>query len=172
MGRIDHAVAGHGYLSVPMLWAAMTWDGMPFGLPPADRIALLVLDLVGLLAGIGLLLRVGQLLRRRRAFISMVEAWVLALAVAAAIVYASGNGDQGPSSLTFLYSLPVYPYGIPEIYINVIARPPYPSPLREPLLWAYLALPVWSLSLVLRLLCRYRASAIAAERDAAQGAPS
>jgi hypothetical protein len=102
----------------------------------------------------------------------MAEAWVLALAVVAAILNASGSGDAGPSSLTFLYSLPVYPYGIPGLYIDVIARPPYPSPLREPLLWAYLALSVWSLSLVLRLLYHYRASAIAAERDAAQGAPS
>ena len=123
------------------------------------------MQLGGWLGSFLLLLRVAQLFRRQKRGLARVEAWLLALAVPALALWASDAMDNGPSSLTAMWDLPVYPFGATVAYhaIRASFAYDYTSMLvlewDQFLVWPYLVVPVWALSLFLRLLHAYRSSA-------------
>lgn len=160
------------YALTPFVWAWVTWHhdpwwriGYPMGLPVA------ILEWAGIAGGVGLFARVSQLMRRRRAWAATVEAWLLAIVVPGAVLYASGVVDAGPSSLTMMFDLPVYAYGMPVLYERFIFRS-FPTHLDELVVWVYLVLPLWSAWLLLRLAWRYRGTSTAPPREPAPLAPS
>ena len=154
------------YLLLPFLWAWATWRYHPGRqwLPVPYAWPELFLQLCGWLGSFFLLLRVAQLFGRQKWRVSRAEAWLLALAVPALALWASDAMDNGPSSLTAMWDLPVYPFGavVAHHAIRDSFAYDYSSLLVLEwdglLVWPHLVLPVWALSLFLRLLLAYRAS--------------
>ena len=155
------------YLMLPFLWAWATWpyhSGRQW-MPPGLVLPALLLLLCGWVGSFFLLLRLAQLFRRQKWRVSRVEAWLLAPAVPALALWASDAMDNGPSSLTAMWDLPVYPFGavVAHHAIGDSFEYDYTSMLvlewDQFLVWPYLVVPVWALSLFLRLLLAYRALA-------------
>ena len=161
-------------LLVPFCWAWATWnDEYVYGAP---GLVLMCLHFCGLAGGAALLVRVGQLVRRVGRRVAFVESLLLALAVPASVFYALSVGNRGPSSLAMMCDLPVYPFGIPWVFEAVIDVLSPPTSWSEPAVWVYLILPLWSLSLLVRLIIAYRPSALRPEaargrRSAASWSP-
>ena len=155
------------YLPVPFLWAWATWGRSAWYrfVPDPYGVLLLFMFLCGLVGGFVLLFRVGQLLHRMGARFPMAEAGILALGLPLAVLFVANEVDGGPSSLTLMWELPVYPYGSPVVYQDVPAWFTPPSDLLdEPILWVLLVIPLWSASLVVRLLVVYRPGRCAVRR--------
>lgn len=160
------------YALTPLVWAAVTWRHDPWWSAPYPLgLPLELLEFAGTAAGAGLLVRASQLMRRRKATLAAVEAWLLAVAVPGSVLYAEGAVDAGPSSLSMMFDLPVYPYGMPVVYTDIVL-PSLPEGLREWVIWAYLILPLWSAWLLVRLAMRYRPRALAPQGEPQPRTPS
>jgi hypothetical protein len=139
---------------IPFAWAT---DPSEYKRGP---IALLLLAMLlgGLAGGFALLIRIGQLLRRTGAWVSMGAAWVAAGGLVALIFFVAGDSPEDPSSLSLMFGLPLYPYGPPWVY-QYFSRWEQFDP-AEPLVWVFLALPLLGVSLMLRLAWAYRPASL------------
>jgi hypothetical protein len=145
---------GSIYLVLPFAWAWATWDDMYVRGVRAS--ALLALAFVGWASAFLLLVRLGLVVRQlRRRWAPLVEAWILAVLVPCVATFAALLERRGGStSLSLMFGLPAFPYGVPSLFQGVLRwLPRFRSDWAELLTWALLVgVPLWSLSLMLRVL--------------------
>jgi hypothetical protein len=140
-------------LLMPFAWALVTWRDWDRAY--TNRSDLVPFVFAALAGGFFLLVHVGLLawrlrVRRLRAF-AVAEACALALLVPASGMLAwIGTRDDNSTSLSMMFELPAFPYGAPAVLQWVVRSPLWRS--NDPLRWAFLAVPLWSLSLIIRLL--------------------
>lgn len=144
------------YLLIPLAWVAATWaHHHPAG---ARREVLMALQWAGLAGMALLMLRVVQLLNRRRAFFAAVSAFVVAIAIPCTAFFISlghiGSVEPDPSSLGMMLRVCTFPIGIPEFTVLawwVLIRGRLDLPV------AYLAIaPAWTVLLAAYLIWLYR----------------
>jgi hypothetical protein len=110
------------YLLLPFAWAWGTWETQYPEFP--RMVPFLVLLFCGLAVGIAAFWRVGQLLRRRGAWLFALLAYVTAFAVLfgalAVISPGFGFGRDDPSSLGLMAGIIHYPFGSPDVLFEVM----------------------------------------------------
>jgi hypothetical protein len=149
------------YMLVPFCWAWPTWDTQyPRG---ARLIPFLALLIAGLLSAFALLWRVGQILRRREAWLLALLARLLAVAVTLGsfLLLTPGYqfGRDDPSSLGLMLSLPSYPFGSPELLFDIISELAR-GRFANYWLWVFLAPLMLTIMLFARIWFAYRPSVI------------
>jgi hypothetical protein len=150
------------YLLLPFAWAWATWDTQ---YPEFPRlIPHLVLLLGGLLVAFALFWRVGQLLRRRGAWLLALLARLLAVAVPLGTLVALSPGFRfdydDPSPLGLMATVPQYPFGSPAVLFEVM-RDLAQGSVFHFWVWFFALPPVMTLLLLVRIWFAYRPSAIA-----------
>jgi hypothetical protein len=136
------------HLLSPFLWAWATWSDPYAGQASIPVFLLLTTMLFGVLGAAALMVQIGQVFWRLRRRPAAIQAWVLAIVVPAGTVFATAAmRGEGTSSLSFMFNVPAYPYGIPA-FLQLLVR----EIAREPVVVVMATPPVWVLCLMLRLL--------------------
>jgi hypothetical protein len=112
------------------------------------------------------MLRVGQVLHRRRANVLMVLAGLSGALAAFGIMFALSYRvrENDPSSLGLMAVLPVHGFGVAYLHAQVAEALPQVRYWDAPVLWLFLAQPELGAFLFSRVVMLYRPSQVDAER--------
>lgn len=152
---------GTAFMLTPFAWAWSTWSTQ-YPSTAASTPALLLWG-CGLFGTMALLIRIGQLMKRRGAFVAAAACYLLAVvSPLSAVLLGAAGFDGDPSSLGLMLGLSSFPGGSPLLdreLLRSISR----GNLDVAFVWLLLLLPLSNIAMALRLRQLYPRSALEAD---------